>query len=271
MNALKNVLIIGGTVDARNIIERLIKHDVKITATVATEFGGSLLKKYESIDIREGRLTDDEMVELIHEIKADCLVDASHPFAENVSLNAAKACKKAAIPYLRYERPETDIADNKGIIRVRGFEEAVDKLKLFQGKIFLAIGSNKLNLFTRLPDYKSRIFARVLPDSKVLAKCEEIGLNADNIIAAKGPFSVTKDSGDAGGNMEKISAARKLGIPVIMVERPHVECEFNADSDSNADDESHMDYESYTDCRYRFDALGEIIDFIIERMKVRGE
>ncbi len=312
-----NVLVIGGTVDARNIIERLIKYDVKITATVATEFGGTLLKKYKSINVREGRLRDDDMVELIGDIGTDCLIDASHPFAKNVSLDAVKACEKAGIPYLRYERPETNIDDDVGIIRVRDFEEAVDKLKSIEGKVLLAIGSNNLDVFTKLPEYKNRLFVRVLPDSRVLAKCEGIGFNAENIIAAKGPFSesmnievlkhcgasvmVTKDSGKAGGSIEKISAAKRLGILVIMIERPHVEYEFtiehkftadymphieyktNIEQISRADDESHVDCksnvdcephadsESHADCRYRFYTEDKIIDFIKEMMKVRGE
>ena len=95
-----------------------------------------------------------------------------------------------------------------------------------------------MKLFAGIPDFKGRIFARVLPDSKVIEKCERLGLDAGSIIAVKGPFSeamniemlkhcnvsvmVTKDSGNAGGNDEKINAALKMSIPVIMVERPDI-------------------------------------------------
>jgi len=78
-----------------------------------------------------------------------------------------------------------------------------------------------------------------LPVSKVLLLCEELGLNPDNIIAMKGPFSeemnramfamqdvsvvVTKDSGGAGGTLDKIRAAKAAGIPVIVVKRPTID------------------------------------------------
>lgn len=229
------VLVIAGTVDARHIIEELIKCGAYVTATVTTPLGKSLLDRYDGVDAREGRLTLKGMTELMGEIGARCLVDASHPFARDASVNAMEACKRLSIPYLRYERPET-AAGGEGVTRVRDFEEAAESLKDFEGNIFLAIGSGKLQFFTRIADFKSRVFIRVLPDSKVLDKCERLGFDAGNILALKGPFSetmnlemlkhcsasvmVTKDSGSAGGNEEKINAARKLGIPVIMIERP---------------------------------------------------
>lgn len=235
---MPNILVIAGTVDARHIIEELIKSEVCITATVTTKLGRSLLSRYKKVDVREGKLTLDGMIDLVDEIKAECLVDASHPFAKDASINAIEACKRMFIPYLRFERPETNTC-REGVIRVGKFEEAVDRLKNHEGNIFLTIGSSKLELFTSIPDYKTRIFTRVLPDSKVLDKCEKLGFNAENIFALKGPFSetmnmemlkhcnasvmVTKDSGKAGGNEEKVSAARKLNIPVIMVERPRLD------------------------------------------------
>ena len=232
------VLVIAGTIDARQIVEQLLKYGVSVTATVTTHLGGSLLKQYEGVDIREGGLTLKEMMDLIHDINAGCVIDASHPFARDASLNSIEASKNMSIPYLRYERPQTQ-GLNEEVIRVKDFNEAVDKLKEFTGNIFLTIGSNKLLLFTGISDFEKRVFARVLPDSQVIAKCEELGLNANNILAIKGPFSVemnvemikhcnasvvvTKDSGSAGGNEEKLHAAKKLGTPVIMIERPRIE------------------------------------------------
>ncbi len=232
------VLVIAGTVDARQIVEQLIQCKVSVTATVTTQMGKSLLKQHESVDIREGKLTFQEMMALMREIKACCLVDASHPFAKDASVNAMEACKRLSIPYLRYERPKTGDC-GEWVMKVKDFNEAAERLKDWKGNIFLAIGSSQLAHFTKIPDYKKKIFARVLPNREVLHQCENLGLNAGNIIAMKGPFSealnieilkhcnasvmVTKDSGSAGGNEEKIRAARKLGISVIMIERPKVE------------------------------------------------
>jgi precorrin-6A/cobalt-precorrin-6A reductase len=236
---LFRVLVIAGTADARCIIEELVKSGVNITATVTTRLGKDLLSAYEQVDAREGRLILKGMVGLIEEVKPGCLIDASHPFAREVSLNAIKACKKMSIPYMRYERAET-VLYNEKVIRVSNFEEAAEEVKNHDGNIFLTIGSGKLEMFTGIPGIdKKRIFIRVLPESKVIEKCERLGLDARNIFAMKGPFSeemnmellkhcnasvmVTKDSGSIGGSEKKISAARKLGIPVLMVDRPEIE------------------------------------------------
>ncbi|MBA1334348.1 MAG: hypothetical protein HPY66_2197 [Firmicutes bacterium] len=239
------ILVIAGTIDARQIIEALLRLDANITATTATGLGRSLLNRYEGVDVREGRLDKGEMAELMDEIGPHCLIDASHPFAREVSCNAIEACKIASVPYLRYERPKTEVA-GEGILLAGDFEEAVDRLCSCPGNILLTIGSKNLDVFTRVPDYQKRLFVRVLPDSRVLEKCEGLGLNAQNILAVKGPFSeemnmamlkycdasvmVTKDSGSQGGNKEKISACRKLGIPVMMIERPRMDYGLKASS-----------------------------------------
>jgi precorrin-6A/cobalt-precorrin-6A reductase len=233
----KTILIIAGTGDARQIIEELQgMHHLWIHATVATAFGKELLQSYPNITIHSGRRDGRELAELIQQVKAVALIDASHPFAEEVSRNAMNACKHTGIPYLRYEREKT--ADTgEAIIRVAGFSEAAEQVAAMKGNILLTTGSNHLEVFVEtIPDYRTRLYVRVLPESRVLEKCEALGLTARNIIAFKGPFTeamnmeiykyckatvvVTKDSGEAGGNGAKISAAAKLMIPMILITRP---------------------------------------------------
>ncbi|MGM9534845.1 MAG: precorrin-6A/cobalt-precorrin-6A reductase, partial [Intestinibacter sp.] len=83
------------------------------------------------------------------------------------------------------------------------------------------------------------LIARVLPTSEVLTSCEGLGLNADNIIAMKGPFSeemniatykqynidllITKESGVAGGFLEKVNACKALNIPVVIISRKQID------------------------------------------------
>lgn len=233
-----NVIVIAGTADARQIIAGLEKLDIEITATVATGYGSELLGGNENVTVCEGRMDSEEMTSFICKTGARCLVDASHPYAREVSLNAISACAQANIPYLRYERNETGTA-GRNVLEAGSFEEAADLAAGLEGNIFLATGSNNLEVFVkRIPGYKERLFVRVLPDSRVIARCEQAGLSAGNIIAMKGPFSegmnievlkhcnaavmVTKDSGDAGGTGDKLAAAGKLGITVIMVQRPEM-------------------------------------------------
>ncbi|MCX7923580.1 MAG: precorrin-6A reductase [Clostridia bacterium] len=235
---MSDILIIAGTADARHLLKELSKLNIPTTATVATKFGSDLLGESPDIKILEGRLDSQAMEALIKQLGIKCLIDASHPYAKEVSLNAIKACEATQTPYIRYERRET-INQSDNLIITKDFEEAAKQAAQITGNIFLAIGSNHLEAFTnKIPDFTDRLFARVLPDSKVISKCEAAGLTAKNIIALKGPFSealniemlkhcnakviVTKDSGKEGGTDEKLSAAEKLGIPVIVVGRPTV-------------------------------------------------
>ena len=236
---MADVIVVAGTSDAREIVKELARLNIEVAATVTTGFGGELIEQNPFVEIFEGKLTAEGMAELINKTAARCLIDASHPYAKEASANAIEACQRASRPYLRYERKETAFEGN-GIIRVKSYEEAAQKASEHEGNIFLATGSNSLEVFVNnVPGYKDRLFVRVLPDSRVIEKCEKAGLSAKNIIAMKGPFSeglnvemlkhcradvlVTKDSGDAGGAEEKLRSAERLGIPVIVIERPEIE------------------------------------------------
>lgn len=236
---MADVIVIAGTADARQIVAELLKLDLKVAATVTTRFGSELLYDSPNLEIFEGKLSSEGMAAMICETKAKCLVDASHPYAKEASLNAIEACKITGLPYIRYERAQTQI-DEVNVIRVKSFEDAAERAAQIEGNIFLATGSNSLEVFVKkIDNYKERLFVRVLPDSKIISKCEGMGLSANNIIAIKGPFSrelniemlrhcsarvlVTKDSGDVGGTAEKLHSAHALGIPVIVVHRPEID------------------------------------------------
>lgn len=234
-----NIMVIAGTADARELIKRLLDEKMNVIATVATEFGSSLLESYEGLEVHQGRMTADMMKEFMYLNKIDCVIDASHPFAKDVSQNAMEAAAGSGAQYARFERSKTNRVE-ASILRVQDFISAAKLAAGFEGNIFLTTGSNHLEVFLKeVADFKERIYVRVLPDSNVLQKCEALGLTAKNIIAMKGPFSydlnvsmlrqydvavmVTKESGDVGGTMEKLKAANDLYIPVILVERPIVE------------------------------------------------
>jgi len=235
---MKKVMVIAGTKDARDIINELVKMEVFVVATVATGFGKEMLEDCGAIRVYEGKLEAAAMECLINKESISCVVDASHPFAREVSINAMRSCANTGAAYLRFERCSIDTGA-EGVIRVKTFKEAANAAGQYKGNILLTIGSNNIDIFAKcIADYKKRLYARVLPDSRVIAKCEEAGLTAGNIIAIKGPFSVemnmeilkycraevlvSKESGETGGTAEKLDAARKLGIPVVLVERPDI-------------------------------------------------
>jgi precorrin-6A/cobalt-precorrin-6A reductase len=236
---LKSIILIAGTVDARLIIEKLSPEPVVLHATVTTDLGAECLRHYPQLVIHQGVLDHRGMLELIRLVQPVLVIDASHPFAGEASCNAMAACRDARIPYLRFEREETVFA-GADITWVADFEEAARKTDVLAGNALLTIGSNHLESFARrVENYRERLFVRVLPLKTVIGKCEDLGFAAARIIAMQGPFStemnlallrhcgagllVTKESGAAGGNREKLAAARELNIPVIVVRRPRLD------------------------------------------------
>lgn len=236
------LLIVGGTQESRELIGRLAGiGKLEIYVTVATEYGGNCLAAYPNIQLHQGRLDQQEMERFIRRIKADLLVDASHPFAVAVSVNAHQAAAAVGIPYLRVERPPTPKV-GAGVTWVADFAAAARQVAAIDGNILLTTGSNNLAVFTRaVVDFRRRLFVRVLPTGAALQKCEDLGLAARNIIAMQGPFTtamnremirycqagvvVTKDSGEIGGSDTKLTAARRLKVPVVMVARPAPNCQ----------------------------------------------
>ncbi len=228
--------MIAGTKDARALLKELANLNLKLLATVTTGYGNALLKDLPGISVVEGMLDTSGMVRLILLHRIRCVIDASHPFAREASINAMGACQKTDTLYIRFERSSIHFQGEE-ILKVKTFEEAAETAKKIEGNIFLTIGSNFLHVFAAQIE-TGRLYVRVLPDSRMIARCEEAGLGAGNILALKGPFSekmniemmrhcqaavmVTKESGEVGGTIEKLNAARKLGIPVILIERPQI-------------------------------------------------
>lgn len=229
------ILVLSGTRDGRAIINRLVKENHRVIGTTATEYGGELIDSHRNLLVISKPLDRHKMEEVIEKNKVRLIIDATHPYAKEVSKNAIESSKKMAISYIRYEREQ---GSYKNIIKTPSFHGAVEILREKGGNILLTIGSNNLAEFSQGLDIE-RLFIRVLPIPSVMKRCEELGFLPKQIIAIQGPFSkelnsailkdydiklmVTKDSGDIGGTREKIEAAQEKGVEVIMVERPRVE------------------------------------------------
>lgn len=232
------IFFLAGTSDARDLACLLKKKGYIITASVVTENAAEELRKV-NIAVRTGRLTADEM-SLILETGYTAFVDASHPFAEEASINAITAAKSAGIPYIRYERAGTEIDAHPLVTKTASYEEAADVALEKGGVVLLTTGSKTLQLFTEklLPQEDIRLIARMLPRLDNMGKCNELRLPQKNIIAMQGPFTkefdqalyrhygvtttVMKESGAIGATAEKIEAAVSLGIETIVISRPSV-------------------------------------------------
>lgn len=233
---MKRILIFSGTTEGRELAEWLDSQGVMVHVRVATEYGAVVMEPSANIDVRVGSCGGAEGIAgVIDELSIGIVVDATHPYALNITRHIREACKRTGAEYIRLKRPDSE-GDTDGVIRFDTLEEAVEYLRGTEGRILASTGSNELSLYTRIPDYTERIVARVLSTVESVQKCAALGFEGRNLICAQGPFSeemnvamlkqvdarfmVTKDSGDAGGFVEKVRAARRAGATLVVINRP---------------------------------------------------
>ena len=235
------ILLFGGTSEGRRLAGYLSRKGLDTLLFVATEYGSGHIEKMPHISVHTGRLNSAEMADFMRE--DNLVIDATHPYAAEVTKNIKIACESTKARYLRLLRPEI-LSDD--IRCANSAEEAACLLLNTDGNIFISTGSKELEKYGIID--KSRLCVRVLPTDEAREKCEKLGLK--NAIYAKGPFNkeenlshfkkfdikwlVTKSSGRAGGFEEKMSAARELGINVIVIKRP--------DSEEGLDYEQAVEY-----------------------------
>ena len=232
------ILIFAGTTEGRELAEHLAGAGVRCTVSVATEYGAQILGPGKGRTVLQGRLTQEQMEFLIREEDYTCVVDATHPFATEVSAQIRQACEAAGVPYLRLSRDteKGEACDGAGIYEVSTMLEAAEILRGIPGNVFLTSGSKDLPLLVKEIGEPERLFVRVLPSAQSLKICEDCGIPASHVIAMQGPFSqelnaamfrqtgaravLTKESGKEGGFDAKIEAAKEIGIPVVVVRNP---------------------------------------------------
>lgn len=230
------IWVLAGTKDAREIVKLLKAEGHSVVASAVTERGRRLMKKA-GADELAGAMDSEEMTKFIRERDVRAVVDATHPFAVDASLNAMRACSNVKVPYLRFERESVEV-EGKDVHFVESFEEAGARAAALGKVIFYAAGSKNIDVFLRACRGK-RVVVRVLKDAEILKRCVQMGIKRGDIVAANPPFTkeenlvmfrecnadvlVTKESGIIGGAKEKLDAAHELGMQVVMVKRPSVE------------------------------------------------
>jgi len=183
--------------------------------------------------IESGRLDAEGMVSLFRQRIPELLVDATHPYAVEVTKNLKSACATEGIPYLRLSRAATEA---EGVILCETIEEAVAWLDRQSGVVLSTIGSKGLHHLTGIRDYENRVYARILPLAEAVEDAVALGFKGSHLICMQGPFTfemnlamlrqykcdylLTKDSGASGGFDEKLAAAKASGTQVVLVGRP---------------------------------------------------
>lgn len=233
---MRRVFIFGGTTEGRQLCTFLEKQKMAARIFVATEYGQAVLPETEWVQVHCGRLDSLDILHLLEQEQPLLVVDATHPYAAQVTANIQAACQQLQIDYYRLLRPEGRAA---GCHYVDSMADMILYLRNTEGMIFSTLGSKELMALQMLPDYQNRLVVRVLPSVEAIAQCTRIGLSGRQIIAMQGPFSqalneamlqacqasilLTKDSGKHGGFYEKVSAARRCGVKIVVLRRPQQE------------------------------------------------
>ena len=223
--------MIGGTTESIAIAKAISQLPVIIT--VATESARSLYAV--GCKIRVARMDKIEMESFCWQNKVTGILDASHPYAVEVSQNAIATAKRLNLSYLRYER--SCISTSSQATVLDSFSTLLAGNYLENKRVLLTIGCKALPLFKSWQE-RATLFTRVLPKKESLQIAEASGFTSDRTIALRPPITreletalwqqwqistvVTKASGKAGGEDIKQQVAAKLNIPLIIISRPQV-------------------------------------------------
>ena len=226
------VLLFGGTGEGRALAEWMLARGLDATVCVATEYGETLLP--DGMKVHVGRLDTDGMAALMAD-GYTLVIDATHPYAVEVTENIRAASERTGLPYLRLLRQ----SDGEDLChKAENMAVAAEMLEPLPGNVLLTTGSKELDHFAR-PGLRERCFPRVLPMADSLERCLALGFPPRNIICMQGPFTremnvatlhqfhintlVTKDTGGYGGFRAKAEAAKEAGCALLVVERPRNE------------------------------------------------
>ena len=223
---MTRVLLLGGTTEASALARALAAANVDAVFSYAGRTASPLpqplpqrLGGFGGADGLAAYLTAEAFTHV---------VDATHPFATMISRNAVTACRAARVPLIAMERAPWTPGPDDHWLHVPDVETAVAALPAAPARIFLAIGKQSLAPFAARPEHHY-LLRLVDPPTAPLP------LKDASIVIARGPFAadsdralmkangithiVAKNSGGAGAEA-KLIAARALGLPVILIDRP---------------------------------------------------
>ena len=221
------MLILGGTTEASAVAAALADHPrVRPVLSLAGRTRAPVLP---AVPARRGGFGGvDGLATYLRVRGVAALIDATHPFAARISRNARTAAQIASVPMIAVLRPPWLAEPGDRWTEAADMLAAVQALGAKPRRVFLTVGQQELAPFRLAPWHHYLIRSVEPPDPALLPP-------AARCIAARGPFRedaerallkqegieviVTKNSGGS-ATAPKLTAARALGIPVVMVARP---------------------------------------------------
>lgn len=223
---MPRILLLGGTQDARRLAEALSRARLDAVYSLA---GRTADPAALPLPVRVGGFGGAQgLAEWLRAGGVRAVIDATHPFAARISANAVAAAQATGIPLIALERPPWRAGPGDRWTVVPDLDGAVAALPDHPARVFLAIGRQHLAGFAARPQH--RYLLRLVDPPGA-----DLPLPGATAIVDRGPFTVQDDlalmrregvqivvARNAGGTgaSAKIAAARHLGLPVVMIDRP---------------------------------------------------
>ncbi|MFJ4713020.1 cobalt-precorrin-6A reductase [Streptomyces sp. NPDC088785] len=224
---MPHVLVLGGTTEARRlagVLAGVPDGRLRVTSSLAGRVAAPRLPVGE---VRVGGFGGvDGLVRWVRTHGVDAVVDATHPFAERISLNAARAAAVTGVPLLALRRPGWSARDGDDWREAGSLAEAARAVAGYE-RVFLTTGRQGLAAFADVTGAHFLVRAVDPPEPPfpprmdVLLDRGPFTLDGERAILARHRIDVlvTKDSGGA-ATAPKLTAAREAGVPVVVVRRP---------------------------------------------------
>lgn len=225
------VLVLGGTLDASRLAQALAQAGVDGIFSYAGRTSAPIAQP---LPTRVGGFGGVAGLQAF--LQAECIthvVDATHPFAAQMSSNAVQACAEAGVPLLALERPAWQAQSGDVWQQVPDMAAAVQALPAEPARVFLAIGRQHVAPFLACAQHWYLLRLVDLVVDSVL----DLPAARGHVVLDRGPFTVdgdrallqvhgithvvSKNSGGAGAQA-KLMAAREWSLPVILIDRPFI-------------------------------------------------
>lgn len=218
-------LILGGTGEARSLAKALVAQGIPVISSLAGRVSNPRLPVGE---VRIGGFGGvDGLAKWLRDNEIRAVVDATHPFAAQITAHAAAACAETGVELLRLVRPPWAAEAGDRWTEVSSIDEAAEAVAALGGRVLLTTGRQDVGAFSEVRD--SWFLIRVVdppneplpPQHQILRARGPYGLDDERALLQANHIDVlvTKNSG---GELTraKLIAARELSIPVIVVQRP---------------------------------------------------
>jgi len=247
---VSRIWLIGGTQESATLARSLVQTNLPCVVSVTTDSARSLYPRSPLLAVWVGQLTQETITAFLSQYQIQVILDASHPFAVEISQLAIANAAVVRIPYLRFERaslepaslPTADLhtyhRNAPQSFTFSDFSQLFKTPLLEDQRVLLTLGYRYLPLFQPWQT-EATLYARILPSIVALEAAIASGFTPDRLIALRPPISaqlecalwqqwnisvvVTKASGKAGGEDVKRQVAAELGVKLVIIDRPPIQ------------------------------------------------